>query len=186
MQHQAYLQILGIVSIILTWLAIAFILLNVERNLEKSVSHHVATKKSNHIIFSIVMSASLLCLSIFVYFWLIPSYSLSGIFSAVIGLAILLEYVTTWIPLTTGWRYVVHQLCSYGAACLLPILMFLVVRSPKISSIPRYISLGALCVMIALLCLFIFVKATRRHYLIYQNIYVIAFHISLLSMIRII
>lgn len=178
-----YLQTIGILSIVLTWCAITFILLVTARVLEKSVSHHAAMKKNNHIIFAILMTTSLVLMSIFIYFWLIPVYNLSAIFGAVVGLAILLELVTTWVPLTVGWRHTVHQACSYGAAFLLPILMILIILSPDVSSVSTWISVFSLSVMVVLLHLFVFVKSVRRHYLIYQNIYILAFHISILSMI---
>lgn len=175
------MQIIGVISVILTWCAIAFILLVNLRVLEKSVSHHAAMDSKNHFIFAILMSVSLIALSAFIYFWLIPAYNLSILFVIVVSLAIVLEFITTWVPLTSGWRHTVHQICSYGAALLLPVLTILTALSPGVSNITMWVSFGSLGVMLALLCMFVFVKSVRRHYLIYQNIYILAFHISLLS-----
>jgi hypothetical protein len=183
MLFDTYLQAIGVLSIILTWCAIAFVLLVTARVLEKSVSHHVAMKKNNHIIFAILMTVSLALMSIFLYFWLIPVHSLSAFFAVIVGFAIFLELVATWVPLTVGWRHNVHQVCSYGAAFLLPILMILIILSPGVSSVSIWVSIFSLSLMVILLYLFLFVKPVRRHYLIYQNIYILAFHISILSMI---
>ena len=175
---------LGIISIILAWCAISYILLVTTRALDKSVSHHVAINNSNHIIFALLMTVSLTFMGIFIYFWLIPTYSLSTLFAVVVGLAIFLEFVTTWIPLTVGWKHSVHQACSYGAAFLMPILIIILLSS-GLSGVAMWVNICSLSLMLVLLYLFVFVKSVRRHYLVYQNIYILAFHAALLSMIYI-
>jgi hypothetical protein len=181
MQTDNFFQIYGMVSIALTWLAISFVLLITERNLARSVSHHAAVKSGNHLIFGLIMTASLVTMCVFMYGWFIPSFNLPLPFALVVGLAILLEFITTWIPLTVGWRYVTHQLCSYGAALLIPVLLVFMLLSPKISGLSMVICIGSLALMSFLLYLFLFVKSAHSRYLVYQNIYIAAFHISILS-----
>jgi hypothetical protein len=178
-----YLQTSGVISVLLTWFAIGFILLATSRDLTRSVSHHAALEKRNYFIFCFLMTLSLVLMSLFMYGWFIPTFALPVIFGVIVGVAILLELITTWIPLTEGWKYTVHESCSYAVAALIPFLTLFMVFSPKISTISLYVCLAMLGVMSYLTYLFVFVKSARRHYLVYQNVYVAAFHISILSML---
>jgi hypothetical protein len=178
-----YLPALGVISILLTWLAIGFILLVTTRDLTMSVSHHAALEKRNYFIFCVLMTISLGLMGMFMYCWFIPTFALPMIFGVIVGVAILLELITTWIPLTEGWKYTVHQSCSYAVAALIPFLAIFMVLSPRISTISLYACLAMLGVMSYLTYLFVFVKSARQHYLVYQNVYVAAFHISILSML---
>jgi hypothetical protein len=178
-----YLPALGVISILLTWLAISFILLTISRDLTRSVSHHAARERVNYFIFCILMTIGLALMWVFMYYWFIPTFTLPLLFGVITGIAIILELITTWVPLTEGWKYKVHESCSYAVAALIPFLTLFMVFSPKISTLSLYFCLAMLGVMAFLTYLFVFVKSARRHYLVYQNVYVAAFHISILSML---
>lgn len=176
-------ELLGVISILLTWLAIGFILIVTARDFTKSVSHHAALKKINYFIFCTLMTIGLGLMWVFMYEWFIPTFALPLLFGIIAGLAIILELITTWVPLTEGWKYKVHESCSYTVAALIPVLTLFMVFSSNISSIALYFCIAMLAVMAFLTYLFIYVKSARRHYLVYQNVYVATFHISILSMI---
>ncbi len=175
------LRLFGILSVLLTWTSIGFILYVTERNLGRSVSHHAAVTARNHVIFGLIMTASLIFMFLFMYGWFIPYFQLPTIFSIIVGVALILELATTWVPLTTGWKYIFHQTSSYGAAILIPFLLFITLFSPKTSHIAAYVNITSLAVMVFLLYLFVFVKSARLRYLIYQNTYVAAFHVAILA-----
>jgi hypothetical protein len=175
------LRSFGVVSVLLTWVSISYILYVNERNLERSVSHHAAIKARSHMIFGVFMTASLIFMFLFMYGWFIPYFQLPATFSIIVGAALILELATTWVPLTTGWKYIFHQTSSYGAAMLIPFLLFITLFSPKMSNIAAYVNIASLAIMVFLLYLFVFVKSARLRYLIYQNVYVAAFHVAILA-----
>ena len=174
-------KLFGIASVLLTWLAIGFILYATERDMKRSVSHHAAVKARNHLVFGSTMTASLVSMFLFMYWWFIPHFHLPAAFSTIVGVALLLELATTWVPLTTGWKYTFHQTASYGAAALIPFLLFITLYSPYISRFAVYVCIASLATMVYLLYLFIFVKSARLRYLVYQTAYIAVFHISILA-----
>lgn len=179
------LKILGIISVVLTWLSIGYIMYVTPRELSRSISHHAALNKRPYYLFAIGMTISVVLMYIFMIWWLIPALLLPAWFSILVVAVIVLELVTTWIPLTVGWKYTAHQTCSYGAALLIPVLLFVIAGSSVISDAARAVTYAAIGTMFVFLCLFLFVKAVHKHYLLYQSLYVAVFHVALLAAVYI-
>jgi Na+/glutamate symporter len=169
-------KFIGLLSIFLTWASIGYILFTIEKDLTKSISHHAVLKTKNYIIFSTLMSASLVLMYLFMTRWFIPTFRLPASFQITVILAIVLELITTFIPLTTGWKFTVHQLTSYGTALLIPVLLVSIALSSVISASSFYVAIVSVIVVTVLIFLFFFVKRARDHYLVYQSIFVAAFH----------
>lgn len=171
----------GLVSIIITCLTIGLILLANKKDKSHSVSHHVAISKRWSIIYGVAISIALVCMSLYMAKWFIPAFALPLIFSIIFWLAILLELVTTWVPLTTGRAYTIHQVCSYGAAALIPAFLFVLALSSHISRAGKCIDIAAVILMVVFILLFLFVKKAHRYYLFFQTTYIVAFYAALLS-----
>jgi hypothetical protein len=174
-------KVFGLLSIFLTWISIGYILFTIEKDLSKSISHHAALKTKNYIIFSVLMSVSLVLMYLFMTQWFIPTFQLPDFFKVTAVLAILLELTATFIPLTTGWKFTVHQLTSYGTALLIPILLVSIALSSAISSEAFCVAIGSVFVAAVLIYLFFFVKKARDHYLVYQSVFVAAFHAAIVA-----
>jgi hypothetical protein len=174
-------KLFGVFSVLLTWMAIGYVMLTIERDIAKSISHHASQKRKNYIIFCVLMIMSLIAMLIFMVKWFIPAFNLPLFFSCTVMLAVLLELVTTLVPLTHGWRFVSHQVASYGAALLLPVLLFMLTFSPDIPEASIYIVFVSLIAQLVLLSLFFLVPRIRRHYLIYQSMYVFFFHFGIVA-----
>ena len=181
MQPDEGIRVVGMVSVALTWLAIGYIILITPRVLSKSISHHAAVNIRPYYLFATLMTTAMLLMYVFMAGWLAPALLLPIGFTALITVAILLEVVATWIPLSTGWKYTVHQVCSYGAALLMPAILLFILSSPLVNEVARTLCIGALLLMAFLTLLGVFVKATHKHYLIYQSSYIVAFHGAILS-----
>ena len=182
MTSDLLIRAVGVISVLLSLFAIWFILFMSELDVSKPISFHVAIARRNHYIFGVLMSIALIEMGFFIYLWLIPHYHLPGVFSIIAGIAIILEIITTWIPLTTGWRKLVHNICSYGTALLLPVLLLLVLMSPEIGIVLFYICLTSTALMLIFLFLFFLVKSTHTRYLLFQTSYIFLFNISILSL----
>lgn len=175
------LKIFGLLSVLITWLAITYILLRRPRDAAKSISHHAATGDKDYKIFAVLMTLGVISMLVFMTLWLVPVFRLPVIFTVIALLAVVLELIATWVPLTTGRKYVIHQGCSYGAAFLIPVILLLLAFSEGLPDAPRYISLAAVILMLTFMALFKLAKKTRDNYLWFQSLYVLAFHISLLA-----
>jgi hypothetical protein len=174
-------KIAGPVSVLITWLAIAYILLRQPRDISKSISHHAARRDKDYKIFAVLMTIGVLLMLLFITKWLQPMLRLPDVFLLVAGIAILLELIATWVPLTEGRSYSIHQFCSYGAAILVPIVLLFLAFSGHITGIAKFINFAAIVIIVAFMGLFIFVKKTHKHYLWYQTVDILIFHISILA-----
>lgn len=181
MHSEDYFRLFGLLSVVLTWLSIGYILTTIERDLSKAISYHAAMQRKNYRIFSVLMSTSLVVMGVFMFMWFIPTLHLSVLFSSMIVLALLLEFVATLVPLSNGWRSTVHQIMSYGTSLLLPILLLMLVLSGMLSGTAFCIAFGSFMLMLFIWFLFIFIKKTHGCYLIYQSIYILAFHTALIA-----
>jgi hypothetical protein len=174
-------KVFGLISIVLTWVSIGYILLTVKSDLSKSISHHAALKRKNYLIFCSLMLISLVAMLLFMFKWFIPTFHLPLFFSGVVMLAILSEIIATVVPLTTGWRFTVHQITSYGTSLLFPILLITILFSSGISKTALYITFVCTLLLFGMWLLFFFVKKTHAHYLIFQSLYIVAFHTTLIA-----
>jgi hypothetical protein len=94
----------GLLSVLLTWSAIAFVIYRAPRDLSKSISHHAALQKREYRVFAVTMTLAL---------------------------------------------------------CLMYVI--------------------ALAVMFILMLVFLTIKKAHERYLVYQSIYIAAFHIAIIS-----
>jgi len=177
----AMFRVVGVVSVLVTWLAISYILLRQPRNPAQSISHHAARGDKDYLIFAGLMTVGVLALFLYMVKWLAPTFNLPTAFTVITCVAVGLELIATWVPLTEGRKYTIHQACSYGAAFLLPILLVQLLFAEGLPVLAWYSALAAVLVMIAFMALFKLYKPSRMRYLWYQSIYVFMFHLAVLA-----
>lgn len=120
-------------------------------------------------------------MGVYMYGWFMSALHLPIAFSVLFTAALASELVATWIPEVPGWKYKIHQLCSYGAAVLMPYMLIFAFASDHVDITGKLITLGSLLAMTASFLLFAFVKKTHEVYLWCQIFYIAAFHLSILS-----
>lgn len=174
-------KILGLLSVILSWAAIGIVLIGRPRDISKSISHHAAQRDGAYKVFAVIMTASLLLMLFFIVKWLIPAFRLPGIIIFISSVAVLLQLIATWVPLTEGKKYTIHHLCSNGSAGLIPFIPLSLMLSGHVRGAGAIINIVAFLVMMSLWYLFWFVPQSHRHYLWYQNVYILVFHTSLMT-----
>lgn len=170
---------LGLLSLLLTWLAVLIVLCNNPREFHKSISHHAAKRAKIYRIFALLISMALLFMFGFLVLWLVPALSMAMALTALFTIALLMELMTTWVPLTEGKKFHIHNTLSYGTALLMPIICLGIIFTTPLPSLALIIMCVALAIMLALLGMFFLVPKSLEKYLIYQSIYIAAFQLAI-------
>ena len=170
----------GVISIALTWLAISFVLYKWPVLRSKSISKHVSAYKESYLLFAILTSVSLVLFYLFMFKWFIPVFTLPLGFKLVLIIGLILEFITVWIPDSTGLKHSVHNFTGYSAAFLLLVMTSFIVASPAASTFVKLVSLIATATMFSIFGFFLSVKSARQQHLIYQSVYIVSFHIAIL------
>lgn len=171
-------QLLSVASFLLTLAAVIVVLAAGPIDVRQSISHHVARKKTIHRSYALIASASLVCIGLFFSAWLIPTFRISGFFNLLVAAAIGLEFITTWVPMTEGMSYTIHQICSYTVAALLPLILWIML--PHLNREAQTAVIFAIVSMLLFTFLFIFVKKSRHYYLLFQSTYILLFYTALI------
>lgn len=172
---------LGLVIVLLSWVAGGYILTKWRGTNKMSISQHAAQHKHASWLFALVLSAG----GALFYYWtvkyFVPRLGLGWLFVALLTLAFVGQFVAGLIADTTGLRRRVHRLAAYGMAYLFLPLSFLMIVAPHVSAIGRVI--GAVCFSYLVLgwLLIKLVPKTLDNYLILQALYILAFQIQILS-----
>ncbi len=170
----------GLVSFVLIWSAILYVLHKNPREFSKSISHYAAKDVKVYKPFAIIMSLALFFLAIYLFLFLIPVLNLHIFVITLFIIAIVIELLTTWIPLTDDRRFHPHAILSNTAAFLMPLITIGYVMSAHLNSILLFIAYAGLIVMVSLLIIFLTIPKARKLYLIYQSIYVVAFQLTII------
>ena len=168
----------GLLSFGLTWFAILYVLYKNPREFSKSISHHAAKDSKVYRLFAIIMSSALFFLVIYLFLFLVPTLDLHIFVVILFLIAILIELLTTWIPLTDDRKFHPHTILSNTAAFLMPVITLGYAIFTRLNSALLSIAYTGLVVMIGLLIIFFTIPKARKIYLIYQSIYVAAFQLT--------
>lgn len=170
---------LGLLSFILMWFAIFYVLYKNPRELSKSISHHAAKDTSAYRVFAVIMTAALLLLTAYLFLYLIPAANLHAFLVSLFVIAVILELLTTWIPLSDDRRLHPHAILSDTAAFLMPVITTGLALSGHLKSAALTVAYIGLVIMIGLIVIFFTVPKAREKYLVYQSVYVLAFLLTI-------
>lgn len=169
----------GLASFILMWFAILYVLYKNPRELHKSISHHAAKDVRTYRTFAVSMSLALTFLTAYLFLFLTPAVNLHGFIIGLFVIAIILELLTTWIPLTDDRKFHPHAILSNAAAFFMPLITIGLVLFGRLSGAALTVACVGLASMIGLLVIFFTVPKARKLYLIYQSMYIIAFLLTI-------
>lgn len=170
---------MGLLSFILTWFAISYVLYKNPRELSKSISHHASKDIRVYRVFAVTMTAALLLLTAYLSLYLIPTANLPIVLVSLFVIAIILELLTTWIPLSDDRRFHPHAVLSNTAAFLMPVITTGLVFSSHLKSAALTVAYMGLVVMVGLLVVFFAIPKARNTYLVYQSMYILAFLLTI-------
>ena len=176
---------LGIISIIMTWVSCIFLVYTRQQGRAKSLSLHASSHKTAYILFALTLTSTGFLFFLFGVNWLVPTLHLPGIFIFFLGITFISQLLTGWIPDSGVLRHYIHLICAYILFLSLPSLLLITALSNQISNIARDICVGSIVAMFVIWFLYIFIKSTHKHFLLYQSSYIILFHIAILSVVYI-
>ena len=173
-------ELLGIVSILWLWSSFFILTRLWPGNISMTFSEHAAQTKGSIVYYFLTFSVFLISFYVFIIKWLMPTYHLPKLFTLLITLALLGEFLALIVPTTGGVKTRVHDGASFLMLGLLVPLSGLIVTS---SHFPMFIRVYAglvVLIMITICLLFISDKRTLRYKLITQTIYGGSFHLLIL------
>jgi MFS family permease len=170
---------LGLVLVLLSWAAGAY-LLTKWRNVDlPTLSKHGASSLKAHLFFG----SALTILGTPFYYWLItwfkPHLQLGVAFTVLITIAIVCQVLAGIIPDTTGWRRHMHRVTAYTMAVLyLPLAALITLADLPLAT--RLICLGLIVYMAVSFTMLVLLHRAQQKFLQYQILYVMAFQVLIL------
>lgn len=172
---------LGLVSMAIILLSLGFMLRKGGADIKQSLSGHAAIQRWSYALFA---GGLLLGGALFYAFatkWLAPTLQLNGWFSAVLAFALICELVTAVVPDSGGRKSFIHRTFAWSMAVGMQIFVLLLWLAPAISSGAKIVVTALLVYMLVDWCLFLFVKASHRHFLVFQGTYILSFYLATLA-----
>ena len=174
-------QQLGPLSFVTLWLAMGLLLLR-RTDHSLSLSQHAGAERLTFLGFGTVSTLAAVGFSLYAYQWLIPTFGLPSLSYGIISLAAAGQVTAAWTPHNPHHPLAsrIHGWGAYTMAVLMMVIAGLIAFTGTIAPIPHALSIGLTSCMMTMWLLFIFVPATRRHYLPWQISYIVAFQIQIL------
>ena len=173
----------GLLSIILIWAGLLYMIKKWPGNKSMSFSAHAAASRPGIVYYFTLFTTDLILFFLFVSKWLVPTLHLPYVFTTISFIAVLGQFIAICIPTTGGLKTRIHDLSSYVMFVLLMPLSLMLFYSSHVSLVARLACLLAACYMVVAWFLFTIVKSTKNHFLIYQTTYAASFHVALLLVI---
>ena len=145
-----------------------------------SLSSHAAMQRPSYKVFAGTLIASGLLCATFVYGWLVPTFQLAMGFEVIFGAALICALIAAVVPDAGGAQSRVHGLGAWTMAVLMLVLVTALLLTPDIGVAAKFMVAVLASYMLLDWILFLFVKWTRRFFLIFQSTYVLCFYLALL------
>jgi hypothetical protein len=177
------IESLGIICVVASWIAGAFMLTKWRGTRDMSISLHAASARAAYIIFALVLTLGGGLFMVYLYGYFIPTLKLGNDFRILLALAFACQVVAAWVPDIADWnhwRAKVHKVAAWSMAVLFMPLTGLILLSPELSSLARIIGNVCFISMVVLWAIFIFGKGKTR-FLVYQTLYIVMFQITILA-----
>jgi hypothetical protein len=174
-------EVLGILSILSVWLCCGFLVYKWPGKLNMSLSQHAAQTRAASVYYAVLLIPAVTGFYLFMSRWFIPTFKLDPSVRYILLAGTAGQYVACLIPDTKGLKSHIHQIAAYTMAATLSFMVVYLVFAANISMFSRVLNIVILVAMIYLYGLFLFVPKSRQKFLIYQSLYVILFHLAILS-----
>lgn len=171
---------LGLISVLIFWSSICFLLYKYKANRGMSISRHVAASRQTFLLAAIVQSFLVPLFILFFVKWFSPTFHMPKLFGVLVTLSMLGFLIAAWVPDTKGWKNFVHGFPAYGAAALLIPAITLVCVSGFISPTARMVAYVSLFYQVVSLSLFFSTQKARSYHLYLQTAYLVIFDIAIL------
>lgn len=180
---------LGLISILVAWFSMVYLVYKWRGESSMSLSEHAAAHKPAYYWSATTLTLAWLLFYLFTIKWLIPSLGLPSAALYVITLATIGDLTAIWVPEGNDLRGKIHKISAYGMAVLFIPFTMLIFLSPHISPAASLVALASLIYMTLTTGLFIYGFKTQANYLNYylyfQTSYILVFHLAVLAAVYI-
>lgn len=171
---------LGLICILLSWLAGWYLLTKWRDKDFMSISRHASSSPFTMGLFAAVLIGVGCVLYGWLWFWLAPRLGLGWIFYVVLILACVFQVATAVVPDLPGWRRKAHKWAAWGMAAWFLPMAWLVALAPGNSIVGRCIGVVLSAYMTVGWGL-IFAGKLKETFLIFQASYIISVQIVILA-----
>lgn len=171
----------GVFGILVLWGIGSYVLHRFFESKDKTFSAHVAYNYKALIPWAIGITLNGIFFWLFALLWLTPTFQLPPVFMAVFSITVLCQFITAWVPDRAGWMSFVHTSTAYTMAIGMAVAPLFLVASQLVDPVVRVIAAAASAIMIFELIMLLFVKQDSNNRLVYQIVYAIAFHVTILA-----
>ena len=136
----------------------------------RSFSENVARKQSSSLLFSLWMTPVTILFYAFLLGWIGPERGMNIAYYVIASVMAVFQLVLSWVPASTGWKLLLHNIASYGLVLLMPVLLLVLVlySSPALSMLQLVLLLSFVLYTVVLLFLFFFRLDLRAKFLQFQ------------------
>jgi hypothetical protein len=172
---------LGLLSLASLIVGIGYVLRRWGTQKVFSMSRHAGRQRHSALIFSTTLLLSIALTALFAFGWLVPRFLLPGVFTVMLAIGLICATVAAIVPDTgSGWQGKAHGVGAWTMAALLPFLVIVLLFAAGVGVLAKFFLAILLSYMILDWFLFIFVRWSRRYFLIFQASYVFCFYVALL------
>lgn len=161
---------LGAAAAVVLIIGLVYLLQRWPLDIHHTFSQHAATSKTSAVYYSVLFGVVVSLLALFFFGWFIPTLELTGLYAAVIALAIVTQQLCTFVPERKGSSVAIHRLLAGVSAVMLFASQLLLTGHT-----------GSTAVVISVLCMTaliiaITIKGARLQYaLLFQIAYYLAY-----------
>lgn len=146
-----------------------------------SLSTHAVLQRPSYWLFAASLIAGGVLFYVFTVAWLMPSYNLGAWFGVLTALAVGCELATALIPDNGGHRSTIHGIVAWTMAVLMMFIAIALIFVPGVSIVAKFFESILLSYLVLDWFLFLFIKSSRKLFLIFQSTYVLCFYLSILA-----
>lgn len=172
---------LGLISIVITWLGLFFLVYKWRGEPHMSFSLHAAANRKAYLFYLVLFVITLPMFLIFVTKWFVPILHLSNTFTYLVIAAILCQFIAAIIPEVEGVRARIHRFSAGIVTFLLIPATFLLVNAKNIPLSIRALAMAAGLFMVVVWGLYVWIESFNKHFLYFQAAYVAVFHLTILA-----
>lgn len=171
------MKFLGLISIVLIWGGLLFLLYKWPGKPSMSFSLHAAQTKAAQIYYCFLFLVSLPLFYIFIVGWYVPTFQLNGWFITLTTVGVIGQLIAVAVPALPGRKTTIHNIAAYTMAATFIPLTLLVATTESFTEYARVIAIAAALYMLGTLISYMYVKHLREKYLYFQAGYIAAFHV---------
>jgi hypothetical protein len=165
---------IGLIFILLIWVIAAVLIFKWRDKNLTTISKHATTSKKAALLFAFVLIGLSIPFYIWVYDWFRPHLQLGNDFRFIILLIVITQFTAAIVPDTVGWQRMTHRVAAYSMAVLYMPAAVLVILSPTISVTAKILSIALALYMLITFVMVAIIGEQKRHYIIFQTLYIIS------------